>query len=199
MRSFGSVIALILTSEDDSAVRFGGETGHLLITGSPGSGKSTAIRRLAALLQRQPRGFYTEEIRKRGERQGFRLVAFDGAKAVIAHVDFPKTHRVSKYGVDVAAIDEACEKALQPARGRELFLVDEIGKMECLSETFVTRMGQLFDTGSTVVASVASRGGGFIGDVKRRKDCELWTLTRANRDAMPERLLEWLRRSEIGL
>jgi nucleoside-triphosphatase len=166
---------------------------HLLLTGTPGSGKSTAIRKLAALLDRRPRGFYTEEIREDGERQGFRLVAFDGAKAVIAHVDFPKTHRVSKYGVDVAAIDQACEKTLVPSRGDEFYLVDEIGKMECLSERFVARMRGLLDSGLTVVASVASRGGGFIAEVKRREDCELWTLTRGNRDAMPQRMLEWMR------
>src|SRR5688500_8170219 len=132
---------------------------HLLFTGTPGSGKSTAIRKLAALLDRPPRGFYTEEIRKGGEREGFRLVAFDGTQAVIAHVELPKTHRVSKYGVDVAAIDRACEKTLVPRRGDEVYLVDEIGKMECLSERFVARMRGLLDSGLAVVASVASKGG----------------------------------------
>jgi nucleoside-triphosphatase len=172
---------------------------HLLFTGTPGSGKSTAMRKLAALLDREPGGFYTEEIRKGGERQGFRLVAFSGAEAVIAHVDFPKTHRVSKYGVDVAAIDEASEKLLAPRRGDPVYLVDEIGKMECLSERFVEGMRRLLDSPLTVVASVASRGGGFIGEVKRREDCELWTLTRGNRDAMPQRVLDWLRDRKIGL
>ncbi|HET7362405.1 MAG TPA: nucleoside-triphosphatase [Burkholderiales bacterium] len=36
------------------------------------------------------------------------------------------------------------------------------------------------------------RGAGFIAELKRRKDCELWTLTRAKRDAMPEQLRAWL-------
>jgi nucleoside-triphosphatase len=172
---------------------------HLLFTGTPGSGKSTAVLRLARLLDRPPRGFYTEEIREDGERRGFRLVAFDGTSAVIAHVDFPKTHRVSKYGVDVAAIDAACEKTLVPRRGDEVYLVDEIGKMECFSERFVERVRGLLDSRLTVVASVASKGSGFIGEVKRRDDCELWTLTRGNRDAMPQRVLDWLRDRKIGL
>jgi nucleoside-triphosphatase len=166
---------------------------HLLFTGAPGSGKSTAILRLARLLDSPPRGFYTEEVREGGERQGFRLVAFDGTEAVIAHVDFPKAHRVSKYGVDVAAIDEASERLLAPRRAAPVYLVDEIGKMECLSQRFVARMRELLDSEATVVATVASKGGGFIGEVKRREDCELWTLTRGNRDAMPQRVLDWLR------
>jgi nucleoside-triphosphatase len=165
---------------------------HLLLTGVPGSGKSTVICKLAERLASPPGGFYTEEIRKGGERRGFRLVAFDGAQAVIAHVDFPKTHRVSKYGVDVAAIDDASEKALAPRRGVDIYLVDEIGKMECLSERFVERMRELLDSSRTVVATVASRGGGFIAEVKKRDDCERWTLTRANRDAMPENIMAWI-------
>ena len=55
----------------------------------------------------------------------------------------------------------------------ELYLVDEIGKMECLSERFVAAMRRT--------------------EVKHRADCELWKLTRANRDTMPEQLLGWMK------
>jgi nucleoside-triphosphatase len=159
---------------------------HLLLTAVPGAGKTTVIRRVAEHLAGQSlAGFYTEEMRVRGERRGFRLVAFDGKEAVIAHVEFPKTHRVGKYGVDVAAIDTAVETALAPHREVALYLVDEIGKMECLSERFVARMRGLLSGSVPVVATVAKRGAGFIAEVKRRDDCEVWALTRANRDALP--------------
>ena len=137
-------------------------------------------------------GFYTEEMRTRGERRGFRLVAYDGSEAVIAHVDFPKTTRVSKYGVDVVAVDRAAAAALVPRRGVELYLVDEIGKMECFSAVFVERMRRALDSGVPVIATVAQRGAGFIAEVKARDDCALWRLTRANRDSMPEDILAWL-------
>ena len=80
-----------------------------------------------------------------------------------------------------------------PHRGDDVYLVDEIGKMECLSERFVTSVRRLLDSRLTVVASIALRGSGFIAEVKRREDCELWTLSRANRDAMPARMLEFVR------
>lgn len=152
----------------------------------PGAGKTTVIRRVAAELGGETLGgFYTEEIRVRGERRGFRLVPFHGEPALIAHVKLPKAYRVGKYGVDVAAIDAAVDGALAPRRGTSLYLVDEIGKMECLSERFVAAMRRLFAGKVPVVATVARRGGGFIAEAKRREDCELWTLTRTNRDALP--------------
>jgi len=161
-----------------------------LVTAAPGTGKTTVIRRLAErLADVRIAGFYTAEIRARGERRGFRLVAYDGSKALIAHVELPKTHRVGKYGVDVAAIDRAVDATLGPQPRVELYLVDEIGKMECLSARFVAHMRRILDGRVPLIATVASRGASFIAEVKRREDCELWTLTRANRDAMPAQLL----------
>jgi nucleoside-triphosphatase len=163
---------------------------NVLLTAVPGTGKSTVIQRLAALLHDvRLAGFYTAEIRERGGRRGFRLVAYDGTETLIAHVELPKTHRVGKYGVDVAAMDRAADATLAQRRGVQLYLVDEIGKMECLSARFVVHMRRILDGRVPLIATVAKRGEGFIAEVKRREDCELLTLTRANRDAMPQQLL----------
>jgi nucleoside-triphosphatase len=172
---------------------------HLLVTGTPGVGKTTVLRRLAERLRPATLGgFYTEEIRQHGERRGFRLVTFDGTERVIAHVDFPRARQVGKYGVDVAALDELAEALLAPRPGIALYLVDEIGRMECLSERFVAAMRRLLDSRNRVVATIAQRGEGFIAEVKRRPDCELWTVTRGNRDALPQQLLERLAGSPRG-
>lgn len=117
----------------------------MLLTGSPGIGKTTVIRRVAERLNgRRLGGFYTEEIREAGERRGFRLAGFDGTETVIAHVGFPKRYRVGKYGVDVGAIDAAVSLLAVDA-ATECYLVDEIGKMECLSERFVEAMRALLN------------------------------------------------------
>ncbi len=106
----------------------------LLITGAPGIGKTTVIRRAAdGLKHKGLRGFYTEEIREDGERRGFRLVGFDGTIRIIAHVEISKRHHVGRYGVDVAVLDDAA-RLLRPDSHSRVYLVDEIGKMECLSE-----------------------------------------------------------------
>jgi len=43
-----------------------------------------------------------------------------------------------------------------------------------------------------LVATVGQRGGGFIAEVKRRRDVTLWEITRANRDVMPARVQAWI-------
>lgn len=169
----------------------------LLLTGVPGVGKTTAIRAAARGIAPRPiAGFYTEEIREHGERQGFRLVGFNGESGIIAHVDFPYRQRVSKYGVDVAAIDRLATATLGPVQPDAVYVVDEIGKMECLSDGFIEAMRTALDSGKPVIATIARTGGGFIAEVKNRGDGLLWEITRANRDAMPERILAWLENSE---
>jgi nucleoside-triphosphatase len=164
----------------------------LLITGAPGVGKTTVIRRVARELKSDGlRGFYTEEIREDGERRGFRLASFEGTAHIIAHVDFMKSRRVGKYGVDVEALDDAA-KLLHPDPDARVYLVDEIGKMECLSDRFVAAMRVLLSGKTPMVATIGAHGGGFIAEVKQMPTCELWEVTHANRDDLPARIVAWL-------
>ncbi len=165
----------------------------LWLTGVPGIGKTTVIQRVAeALPNRSLGGFYTEEIRDGGVRQGFRLESFCGDSAVMAHVDFPKRYRVGRYGVDVAAIDELSSTALSREALPDIYLVDEVGKMECMSTRFVRELLALLDTPCTIVGTIARYGGGLIADLKRRPGSTLWEITYANRREMPTRVLAWL-------
>lgn len=166
----------------------------LLLTGVPGVGKTTVIRRVAGLLAGQRVvGFYTEELRVAGQRQGFLLIGFGGQQGLIAHVDFPKHHRVGKYGVDVSALDRLAEATLAPDPATAVFLVDEIGKMECLSPRFVAAVRKVLASDNTVVATVSQGGGGFMAEVRQRQDSLLWEVTRRNRDQLPTRVMVWLK------
>jgi nucleoside-triphosphatase len=107
-------------------------------------------------------------------------------------VDIRGGPRVSKYGVDLAAVDAVADTLLAPRPDVVVYLVDEIGKMECLSPRFVEAMRRLLDSGAIVIATVAIKGSGFIAEVKRRSAVVLWEVTHANRDSMPERVTTWL-------
>jgi nucleoside-triphosphatase len=165
----------------------------LLLTGAPGVGKTTVLSGLIAGLEgRRIRGFLTEEIRGSKGRVGFRIQTLDEQTATLAHVAVRSPHRVGKYGVDIEALDRMVEAALLPDDQTEVYLIDEIGKMECLSPRFVAALSGLLDSRRRMVATVARHGGGFIGQVKQRPDVELWQVTRQNRDELPGRALEWL-------
>lgn len=164
----------------------------LLLTGSPGVGKTTVIRRAVGhLRQHRLGGFYTEEIRERGVRTGFRLCTFEGTVAVMAHVERPKAFRVGRYGVDVSAIDRVAGTVLDRVGEKDFYLVDEIGKMECLSPAFVTGMQALLSSHVPVVATIAQKGTGFIAEVKGRADVEIWQVTPSNRHRLPHAVLGW--------
>src|SRR5438270_2405121 len=164
----------------------GMNSGALLLTGVPGVGKTTVLRRVKdRLAGRQLRGFLTDEIRSsRGDRLGFRIETLDGRTARLAGVGLRSTDRVGRYGVDVGALDAVAVPALALEEGA-IYLVDEIGKMECLSGAFTDAVARLLDSPCPLIATVAQRGTGFIAQVKRHPRAELCEVTRADRDAMP--------------
>src|SRR4030042_397641 len=108
-----------------------------LLTGSPGAGKTTIIREVVARFKNKAGGFYTQEIRVGGIRQGFKITALNGREAVLSHVDISSPHRVSKYGVDISNLDNIGVAALyQSLKESDLIIIDEIGKMELFSPRF---------------------------------------------------------------
>ncbi|MDP3015544.1 MAG: nucleoside-triphosphatase, partial [Deltaproteobacteria bacterium] len=79
----------------------------ILITGLPGIGKTTLIKRLSeALSSFSPIGFYTTEIREEGVRKGFELISPDGKRKLLSHREFKSPYRVGSYRVDVKGFEE---------------------------------------------------------------------------------------------
>lgn len=167
----------------------------LVLTGAPGAGKTTLMGRVVAALGDRPLGgFTTAEVRERGDRVGFRIVPHRGGERMMAHIDRRGSPRVGRYGVDVAAIDAVARACLTLEPRIEIYIVDEIGKMECYSQEFIRRMRALLDSEKTIVATLGRNPGGFMAEVRSRHDADLWEVTRANRDALVERVLTWLAR-----
>jgi nucleoside-triphosphatase len=167
---------------------------NLLLTGLPGVGKTTVIRRvIEELRDHRLRGFVTDEIRQEGKRLGFRITSLDGESATLSHVKGRGGPRVGRYVVDLDSLRRITAQALAADSRADACLVDEIGKMECFSAEFVEAMGILLDGTTPLVATVALKGGGFIRRVKKRSDADLWEVTRVNRDKMPSRVADWLR------
>jgi len=169
-------------------------TGNILVTGYPGVGKTTVIKRLCQLLvPLKPVGFYTKEIREGGVRKGFELVSLDGRRGMLAHTDIKSEARVSKYGVDVAGFDAFLDSLGLPGTGKHPVVIDEIGKMECYSDKFRRMVRELLDTDCILIATIAARGTGLIAEVKKRHDVTVVEVTPRNRDRLPDDILNMIR------
>ncbi len=170
------------------------ESAKILLTGLPGCGKTTAVMKILENLNcKKAAGFYTQEIRESDKRKGFRWKRLDGATGTLAHIDIKGPFRVGKYGVDVAGFEKAVVPILVLEQtDAELYILDEIGKMECLSGKFVTATRRLFDSEKLVLATVAQKGGGFISEIKKYPNTQLFKLTSGNRDKTINEILQIL-------
>jgi len=79
-----------------------------------------------------------------------------------------------------------------PGVGKTIYLIDEIGKMECLSRRFVSAVERLLDSGRTIIATITLKGSGFIERVKERPDVELLPVTEKNRDTLADEVVKKL-------
>ncbi|MBI4735951.1 MAG: NTPase [candidate division NC10 bacterium] len=166
----------------------------LLITGAPGSGKTTVIRGVIAGLPVRAGGFVTEEIREGGERVGFRVSALDGRAGILAHVKAVRGPRVGRYQVDVAAFEDVGVAALESAIGQaDLIVVDEIGKMELCSPRFIQALEAALASKKPLLGTILQAPHPWLDQLKRRPTVELYRLTERNREDLTDALLARLR------
>jgi nucleoside-triphosphatase len=156
----------------------------ILVTGLPGCGKTTAIMQILTNLNcKNVVGFYTQEIRRNGRRTGFTWNRLDGRDGILADIKIKGWLRVGKYGVNVPDFEKSVVRILNANRtDARLFVIDEIGRMECFSAKFVEAVRGLFSSQKSVLATVAQKGSGLISEVKNYPDVRLFTLTVQNRD-----------------
>ena len=169
---------------------------NILLTGLPGVGKTTLIRRLSEELKDlHPAGFYTEEIREEGVRKGFELISLDGKRGLLSHVEIKSPYRVGKYRVDVKGFEGFLDSIAFFAPETKLIIIDEIGKMECLSLEFKRLIKEILNSEKMIIATIAFKGSGLIEEIKKRNDIRLFEITEKNRDSLLSEIFSYLKKS----
>jgi nucleoside-triphosphatase len=168
---------------------------NLLLTGAPGCGKTTVLEWVPEhLADLRLAGFLTLELREHGQRVGFEAVGLGGRRAILAHVRIRSPLAVGRYGVEPGRLLPLIEEELvRPPGTVDVYLIDEIGKMECHCPQFISSMRALLGEPVPVVATVTLRGGGFIAEVKKRPDVQVVEVTQGNRLDLPGQIAAWVK------
>jgi nucleoside-triphosphatase len=89
----------------------------------------------------------------------------------------------------VEDLDRVAVPSMVPARADQIVIIDEIGKMECLSVLFRETLVKTLDSPNTVIGSIALKGNPFIEALKKRADVLLVNVDEKNRDSLVPFLL----------
>ncbi|XP_051139721.1 uncharacterized protein LOC127257373 isoform X3 [Andrographis paniculata] len=146
-----------------------------LVTGPPGVGKTTLIIRVLEALKQSNsslkiQGFYTREVREGAERVGFEVVTIDGRRVPLASTnasswESQRWPNVGRYKVDVSSFESLALPELQfecrlgfiydqVKEDTDLFIIDEVGKMELFSSLFLPAVLRVLESNIPLLASV---------------------------------------------
>ena len=136
---------------------------NLLLTGSPGCGKTTVLERVAEQLgDLRLAGFLTLELREHGQRVGFEAIGLGGRRVILAHVRFRSLVSVGRYGVEPDRLVPLInEELVRPPGTVDAYLIDEIGKMECHCPQFIEAVSRLLGGSSPIRGDHRSSGRRF--------------------------------------
>jgi nucleoside-triphosphatase len=167
----------------------------ILLTGQPRVGKTTIIKEIVAALQDVCGGFYTEEIRERDRRVGFKLVTTNGRSGTLAHVRLQDAPHVGKYGVNLGDLQAIGVTAIRQAIAtKEVVVIDEIGKMEMFSESFRDAVLEALNSDRDVVGTIMLRPHPWADAIKENPQVTVIEVYGANREALADQVLKLLGR-----
>jgi nucleoside-triphosphatase len=165
-----------------------------LLTGAPSVGKTTVLVKVVDALKAQGvsvGGMISREARKDNIRVGFEIVDLtSGEHGWLAHVNQKSGPQVGRYHVNLQDLERIGAEAITEATEKcAVAAIDEIGPMELFSQGFKQAAKQALESKKLVIAVVHAKARDpLINEAKQREDAEVFTVTPANRDGLPEKL-----------
>ncbi|MEN4018149.1 MAG: NTPase [Methanobacterium sp.] len=170
---------------------------NILITGRPGVGKTTVLKRIKNSLEEEGYhigGIICPEIKEGGIRVGFSIIDLaNKRKGILSHIKC-KGPKVGKYKVNLKDLNEIGVPAIENALKRsDYVMVDEIAPMELHSKEFQKAVEKAFDDEKPVLAVIHRKSTHpFISGIKIRDDLLEFEVTLENRDLLHKEILNIL-------
>ncbi|MEE4311669.1 MAG: NTPase [candidate division KSB1 bacterium] len=172
----------------------------ILITGKPGIGKTTFIREIISATQAEWSGFYTQHILEDKKRIGFRIITMEGDTGILAHVKYPGKKSVGKYKVNINDLEKVAVRSVENAiMDKRPVVIDEIGKMEILSDSFRRIVQIVLNSNLPLIGSIALANEVFFNNIRKREDVMVVELTDDNRRILRTMILDMMKKDGILL
>jgi nucleoside-triphosphatase len=145
------------------------------------------------------RGFFTEEIRDGRTRIGFDVVTLNGERGALARLspagaEAASGYAVGRYTVTLKSFETFALPVFPTQPNFEGILVlDEIGRMELLSDQFKKEVTKAFSNPSiTVLATIPVRPTAFTESLKQTPNSVVLVVNRSNRDGLVHQVFDML-------
>lgn len=168
----------------------------LLLTGSPGVGKTTVLLKVVEALRARGYsvgGMISREIRSGGSRVGFEVLDIStGKSSWLAHVDQKAGPQVGKYRVNLVDLDRIGAQAIVNAtENSDIVAIDEIGPMELFSQKFQEAVRRAVESTKIAVCIVHWKARSkLIDEIRIREDAEVYEVNYRNRENLHELLVQ---------
>ena len=166
----------------------------LVLTGAPGVGKTTVLIKTVAALKAKGfsvGGMVSREVREGDVRVGFEILDLTNSKhGWLAHVNQKVGPQVGKYHVNLTDLENIGAKAIIDAIEKcDAIAIDEVGPMELFSLKFKHAVEKALASQKLVLAVVHAKARDpLLTEIRERGDLEVFTVTLANRNVLPEAL-----------
>ncbi|MEM3386954.1 MAG: NTPase [Nitrososphaerales archaeon] len=167
-----------------------------LLTGEPGSGKTTAIMKIVNTVRAKGYsigGVVSLEKRVKGIRMGFDIVdLLSGNRVILASVEQKMGPRVGKYRVNLKGLSDLAAKALIEAAQRcDLIVCDEIGPMEMASPEFRKAVKEAVSSGKPIIGVIHKHLRDPLADeLRASEDVEVVEIDLYNSDEIVSKISE---------